>query len=57
MNFIYFIKKIKKMPKRVLLLYKVLSLILQKKVSKKKKVRNLFNQMSKLYHFLIFKHF
>ncbi len=43
MNFIYFIKKIKKIPKRALLSHKVLLLLLQKKVSKKKKVRNLFN--------------
>ncbi len=45
----------KKMLKKALLLYKVL--LSQKKALKKKKVRNLFNQMSKLYHFLILKHF
>ncbi len=45
----------KKMPKRALLLHKVLPS--QKKAPKEKKVRNLFNQMSKLYHFLILKHF
>ncbi len=40
------------MLKKTLLLHKVLLLLLQKKVLKEKKIRNLFNQISKLYHFL-----
>ena len=39
MNFIYFIKKIKKMPKRILLSHKMLLLLSQKKVLKKKKIQ------------------